>query len=277
MDPITSLQNPRIKNAVKLRDPRQRRRQDRILIDGVREITRAFHAGVQFVEVFVCDSLCSSPECRRLLDELAQAEVPLVPTVEAVFARLAFGDRAEGIVAVARLPARRLEDLRLPDGSLIAILEGIEKPGNVGAVLRSADGAGVAAVIVAGGGTDLFNPNCIRASLGTIFTTPVCSATSDEVRIWLQAGTWRVIATRVDAQLDYTSADYRGRTAIVLGSEAAGLSPTWQGDDVQAVRLPMLGTADSLNVSATAAVLFYEALRQRTALASESERGASAP
>ena len=264
MDPISSLQNPRVKDAVKLRDGRQRRQQQRILIDGVREIGAALRAGIEFIEIFVCEPLCHTEESHRLLAELSQAAAPLVPTTEAVFAKLAFGERAEGIVAVAVYPSRQLRDLELPVDALIAVLEGIEKPGNVGAVLRSADGAGLAAVIVADGGTDLYNPNCIRASLGTIFTLPVRAAATSEVRSWLKAGGWRVVAARVDASVDYTAADYRGRTAIVLGSEAAGLSVAWHGSDVTAVRLPMLGSADSLNVSATAAVLFYESRRQRS-------------
>ena len=149
------------------------------------------------------------------------------------------------------------------DAPLVAVLEGVEKPGNVGAVLRSADAAGVSALIAADPRTDLYNPNAIRASLGTIFTMPVCEAAGGETIEWLRANGFRIFAARVDGAIPYTEADYRGRSAIVLGSEAAGLSPLWRGDDVQAVRLPMLGAADSLNVSVTAAVLFYEALRQR--------------
>jgi RNA methyltransferase, TrmH family len=263
MEPITSLQNPRIKNAAKLREARDRRRQGRILIDGVREIRAAWQSGVEFLEIFVCPELLHTAEGRALHSEFDHAGLPLLPTSEAVFAKVAFGQRAEGMVAVANCPAGTLDDLRLPDDALIAVLEGIEKPGNVGAVLRSADGAGLAAVIVADGGTDLYNPNCIRASLGTIFTTPVRAAATPAVRDWLTAGSWNVVAARVDAQQDYTSADYRGRTAIVLGSEAGGLSTAWQGSQTTGVRLPMLGKADSLNVSATAAILFYEALRQR--------------
>ncbi len=199
MDPISSLQNPRVKNAARLRDNRGRRQQGRILVDGVREIRAALRAGVEFVEVFSCEPLCSTAESRQLLAELSQASVPLVPTTEPVFAKLAFGERAEGIVAVAACPSRQLADLDLRADALIAVLEGVEKPGNVGAVLRNADGAGLAAVIVADGGTDLYNPNCIRASLGTVFTMPVCAATTTDVRAWLQAGGWRIVAARVDA------------------------------------------------------------------------------
>jgi TrmH family RNA methyltransferase len=130
-------------------------------------------------------------------------------------------------------------------------------------VLRSADAAGVSAVIVADGRTDLFNPNAIRASLGTIFTMPVCEAASGDVLAWLRQRRFQIVAARVDGPVHYAKVDYRLPTAIVLGGEAPGLSLVWSGDDIAAVHLPMLGAADSLNVSVTAAVLFYEALRQR--------------
>ena len=212
---------------------------------------------------------------------------------ETVFQRLAFGQRAEGVVAVAEMPRPTLARLNWGESSaswagsltatptestackqavahevercrLIAVLEGVEKPGNVGAVLRSADAAGVSAVIVADGRTDLYNPNAIRASLGTIFTVPVCEASSGEALAWLRERQFQILAARVDGSVGYTQVDYRRPTAIVLGGEAPGLSPVWKGSDITAVRLPMLGTADSLNVSVTAAVLFYEALGSET-------------
>jgi TrmH family RNA methyltransferase len=145
----------------------------------------------------------------------------------------------------------------------VAVLSGVEKPGNIGAVLRTADAAGVSAVILADPRTDPFNPNAIRASLGTIFSVPVATATVAETLAWLREKQCRILTTRVDARLTYSEADYRGPTAIVLGSEAEGLSDGWSGADDVPVRVPMLGIADSLNVSATAAVLFYEAVRQR--------------
>lgn len=266
---ITSLQNPRVKDAARLRDHRQRKQQARFLIDGAREIDRALTAGLTLVEAFVCESLCTSPECRRLLERFenpsgAPGTAPEIWQVTPqVFAKLAYGDRAEGIVAVARAFPRNLADLKLPDAPLIAVLEGVEKPGNIGAVLRSADAAGVDAVLVADTGADLFNPNTIRASLGTVFSLPTAAASTEETLAWLRERRLKIFAARLDATLDYTAADLRGPAAIVLGSEAAGLSAAWSADDVTGIRLPMRGAADSLNVSATAAVLFYEALRQR--------------
>lgn len=263
MTAITSLQNPRVKDAVRLRDRRHREKQRRILIDGVRELARAIRAGVRMTEVFVCEELCSGDEARSLLDMLPDCHAETFRITRQVFEKLAFGQRAEGVLGVAEMPRPTLADLRLPENPLVAVLEGIEKPGNVGAVLRSADAAGVSALIVADARTDLYNPNAIRASLGTIFTMPVCTATTEETLAWLSRHGLAIHAARVDGSAPYTDADFRSPAAIVLGSEAEGLSDAWRAGHIRAVRLPMLGAADSLNVSVAAAVLFYEARRQR--------------
>jgi TrmH family RNA methyltransferase len=262
---ITSPHNPHVKEAARLRDRRHREKQARTLIDGVRELRRAMRAGVRLVEVFLCDALCSSDDARSLLVELVESGAVLLRVNESIFQKLAFGQRAEGVLGVAETPRSTLSSLSLAENGLVAVLEGVEKPGNVGAVLRSADAAGVSAVLIADGRTDLYNPNTIRASLGTIFTMPLGDGAGDDAREWLREQKCSIVAARVDGAVPYTAVDYRGPTAIVLGSEAAGLSPLWSGPDIQAVRLPMLGAADSLNVSVTAAVLFYEALRQRSA------------
>ncbi len=263
MRTISSPHNPRIKRAVHLRNRRQREKQGRILIDGVRELGRAVAAGVAVEEVFVCPALYSSAETRRLIEQLSAGPAALFQVSEEIFGRLAFGQRAEGIVGVARPPERTLEELTLGPDALVAVLEGVEKPGNIGAVVRSADGAGFSAVVLADPATDLYNPSAIRASLGTIFCVPVCAARAGEVIGWLRAGGVSVSVARVDGSVPYTEFDFRGPTAVVLGSEAEGVSGPWRGEGMTAVRLPMLGTADSLNVSAAAAVLFYEARRQR--------------
>jgi TrmH family RNA methyltransferase len=260
---IISLQNPRVKRAAKLRDARQRQKQGRFLIDGARELLRAIGAGVELDEVFTCASLCRSEECRAVQERLEGSTAQIVQVSAAVMEKLAFGGRAEGVLGVATARQRSWEELTLPAEPLIAVLEGVEKPGNVGAVLRSADGAGIAALIIADGGTDLYNPNAIRASLGTIFTLPVYTASTKETSQWLSRHGMRIFAARVDADRLYTEVDYRGAAAIVLGSEAAGLSEAWSGPGVTPIKLPMSGVADSLNVSAAAAVLFYEARRQR--------------
>lgn len=261
---ITSLQNRSVKQAIKLRDRRQRLKQGRFLIDGARELLRAVQAGVPLAQAFVCEPLCTTAESRTALAALLAAAAEVLPVTVEVFAKLAFGDRAEGVLGVARLPESRLEELTLPPQPIVAVLEGVEKPGNVGAVLRSADGAGVSAVVVADGGTDLYNPNTIRASLGTIFNRPVVTASTSQTVDWLRQRRLTIFAARTDAARLYTTADFTQPAAIVLGSESRGLTAPWLAEDVIPIRLPMQGVADSLNISAAAAVLFYEALRQRT-------------
>jgi len=259
MTDITSSHNPRLKAAAKLRDRRDRVRDGRFLVDGRREIGRAVQSGVILEEAFVRENA----DLAGLIEQLRQSGTRILVTAPGPFEKLTFGDRDEGIVAVAQMRHLSLASLSLPSNPLIAVLEGIEKPGNIGAVLRTADAAGVSAVILADCMTDLYNPNAIRASLGAIFTIPVCAASSVEVKEWLKQKAVSIFAARLDGAVDYSSASYRGPSAIILGSEAHGLSEQWSGDNVSSIKLPMHGVVDSLNVSATAAILFYEAARQR--------------
>jgi TrmH family RNA methyltransferase len=179
------------------------------------------------------------------------------------FAKLAFGARREGLVAVIRAPSTTLADIAVADDALLVVVEGVEKPGNVGAILRSADGAGATAVIAASPRTDLANPNVIRASAGTIFSVPLAAAPTEDVLPWLLQHGIRIVAARVGSGSPYTQADLTGSIALVVGSEAEGLTSDWQAADVEAIHLPMHGVADSLNVSVSAAILLYEARRQR--------------
>jgi TrmH family RNA methyltransferase len=266
---ISSTANPRLKAALRLRGRREREKTGLTLIDGARETARALAGGAKLREAFVSAQYCTDEECRAVLDALRAAGIRLWELGPEAFAKLAYGDRLDGIVSVAETPLHRLADLSLPVDPLIAVIEGVEKPGNLGAVLRTADGAGVSAVVVAEPGTDLLNPNVIRASLGTIFSVPVAVASTGDVLTWLREQRIRIVAARVEASTDYTRADYTGRTAIALGSEARGLSDAWAELANVSVHIPMLGVADSLNVSATAAILFYEALRQRRASSGE--------
>jgi TrmH family RNA methyltransferase len=259
----TSLANPRIKAAAALRDRRERDRAGLTLVDGAREVRRALDAGAAVAEAFVCEPLLAGPDARLALDLLRGRGIPLQPVSEAVFARIAFGQRAEGLVAVVRIPSTALDHLVLPETPLVAVVEGVEKPGNLGAILRSADGAGADAVVAASPRTDLFNPNAIRASAGTIFSLPLAAGTTAETLDWLAARGLRIVAARVDSDSVYSDIDLTGPLALVLGSEAEGLSESWHGPAIEAVRIPMLGAADSLNVSVSAAILLYEARRQR--------------
>ena len=267
---IESPSNPRIKTAVRLRERRERESTGLTLVDGGREALRAIEAGAVVESAFLCPPLLATVEARRVAEKLGQsfepygAPIDLVEVSERAFARLAYGDRADGVVLVVRSPRARLDDIELPPEPLVVVTEDVEKPGNIGAILRSADAVGADAVIAVGG-TDLFNPNVIRASVGTVFSVPVASASSSDAAAWLRTRGIRILASRVDADRLHVEADLRGPVAIVLGSEATGLSDAWRAPGVEAVRLPMTGVADSLNVSAAAAVLLYEAWRQRHA------------
>jgi TrmH family RNA methyltransferase len=260
---LASPSNPRIKAVARLRDRRERESTGLTVVDGAREVRRALESGVDAVEAFVCEPLLAGEDARAALDLLRDRHVLLTTTTEPAFAKIAFGDRAEGLIAVVRSPTMRLEDLTLPADPLLVVVEGVEKPGNIGAILRSADGAGADAVIAASPRTDLANPNVIRASAGSFFAVPTAAATTADVIDWLRERRIRIVAARVDAEESYVDTDLTGPLAIVLGSEAAGLTDAWRTAHAAPVRLPMHGVADSLNVSVAAAVLLYEARRQR--------------
>ncbi len=259
---VESHRNPRVRAAIALRDRRDRESAGATLVDGTRELSRALDGGAVVLEAFV-DETRLGDEGRTLLARLVRGGATIVPAAPAILAKLAYGERSEGIVAVVRVPDTSLAGLRLPADPLVVVVEGVEKPGNLGAILRSADAAGADGVIAADPVTDLFNPNAVRASLGTIFSVPVAAAPADAVRTWLAARDIRVVAAWVDGAALHTDTDLTGPIALVLGSEADGLTGTWATPGIERVRLPMLGIADSLNVSVAAAVLLYEARRQR--------------
>lgn len=261
---VSSGQNPRFKSALALRDPAVRHARGHLLVDGAREIGRALDMDVRLVEAWVATERVRSDAARALLPRLTGSG-DIIETTPELLARLAYGQRDEGIVAVLEMPPTTLERLALPATPLIAVVEQVEKPGNLGALLRSADGAGVDAVIVADPVSDVWNPNAIRASLGTIFSLPLAVCSAPQGLAFLQAHGVAVLAARVGAALDYDAADLTGPVALVVGAETSGLTDAWTGAGVTPLSIPMLGRADSLNVSASAAVLFYEARRQRRA------------
>lgn len=268
---ITSTANPAVRAAADLRHRRGRDETGLTLVDGARELRRALEAGFELREAFVCPELLTTDNARAVLSLLQHRGVTLRTVAPVVYSKVAFGDRSDGIVGVLAIPPSDLSALaqrlaqRVAHRALLAVVEAVEKPGNLGAILRSADGAGVDGLIAADPQTDLFNPNAIRASVGTIFAVPLAAAATADTVAWLRERALTIVAARVEGGLPYTGVDMTGPTAIVLGSESAGLSDAWRGPGVVAVRLPMRGAADSLNVSSAAAVLFYEARRQRDA------------
>lgn len=261
---ITSSENPRIKGAVNLRDRRGRDRQSRVLIDGHRELEYAIRHGVQIETVFVVDN---DPDYEiedwLALLEAEKTPIDLLQISGALFDRLTFGDRSSGVVAVGIPPNLDWQKWELPKNALIGIVENCEKPGNIGAIARTADAAGLDGLLFADPITDLFNPNAIRASMGTVFSHKIASGKTAEIIRWLADNDFQVFTARVDGAADYFEVDFTGRTAIILGNEAKGLSDAWNLEQAKPIKLPMYGIADSLNVSTTAAVLFYEAVRQR--------------
>jgi TrmH family RNA methyltransferase len=260
---LTSTANPRVKAAVALRDRRERDRTGLTIVDGVRELRRGLEAGASVVEAFICEPLLAGADARAVLDRLTERGVTVHLVTETVFARIGFGERAEGAIGVVRIPSLELGNLALPEDPLVVVIEGVEKPGNLGAVLRSADGAGADAVIAADPRTDPFNPNAIRASSGTVFTVQLAAASTLATLDWLRSRGIRIVAARVDGERLYTDADLSGPVAIAFGAESEGLSAAWSATGIEPIRLPMLGAADSLNVSVSAAVVLYEARRQR--------------
>lgn len=262
---IWSLANPRVKAAVRLRDRREREATGLTLVDGGRELLRALRQSVEVDHAFVCSSLVIGPDASAALDALQKNGAPLVEISPAVLTKIAFGDRSDGLVAVIRQPSLTLEDLSPGSSQLVVVVEAVEKPGNLGAILRTADAVGAGAVIAADPRTDVYNPNAIRASLGTIFSMPLATATAAQTLDWLVGRGLTPIAAQVGAPASYLETDLSGPIAIVLGSEAEGLSAAWDDPRVRSIRIPMLGAADSLNVSVAAAVLLFEARRQRLA------------
>lgn len=260
--PIASAANPRLKAVLALRRRRGRARSGRILIDGHRALALALAAGVELEAVYHCPER-DTPEAGAVLRQVAARGLAPVAVAAGAFGRIAFGDAPDSVVAVARRPAADLDALRLPDNALVAVAVALEKPGNLGALVRAADGAGAHAV-VAVDGADPFGPNAVRASRGTVFSMPLAEASTDAALAWLAARGLHVVATLPDADLAYTDVPLAGPVAVVLGEEHAGLPEAWRRAADAAVRVPLLGSADSLNVAVTGALLLYEALRQRT-------------
>jgi TrmH family RNA methyltransferase len=286
MNIITSFSNPKIKDVIKLRESNYRRTSCRFLIDGFREIERAALGGVCFCEFFVSDRAI---DLAKKFSRRNNVTINIVP--ELLIQKIGFGNRNDGIVAVAEMPdglnnlddnfpnksANQLTDFKVDavetnnksaaffcDIPLFVVLEGIEKPGNIGAVFRSADGVGVSGIILADLLTDLYNPNTIRASLGTLFNIPVVSTTGLRAKDWLLKRDIKLAVAKCGGEFAYTKYDFCKPTAVVLGSESEGLTKIWNGKNITAITIPMNGIADSLNISAAAAVILYEAKRQRT-------------
>lgn len=263
---ITSLQNPRIKEVVKLRRRPHRDAVGLLIVEGYREVQRALANHWKPQSLFYCPSLYLGKNEGAVVEQCRAAGAELFECAEAVFRKIAYRDRPEGLLAVGPQIKRTLAELEISASHpLILVTEAIEKPGNLGTILRSADAAGVEAVIVCDRTTDINNPNVVRASLGMLFAVPVVEASSEDALQWLRARGLRILAATPHARQDYTEVDMTRPTAFVLGSEQYGLKSLWMERADEQVRIPMRGQADSLNVAAAATILLFEAVRQRRA------------
>jgi TrmH family RNA methyltransferase len=263
---IQSRQNPRVKNLVRLRERRQRERQGRFLVEGLRELGHALDAGTEVEELFFCPELFPTGDHGELIDRVRRGgRIRLSRLSASAFDKVSAREGPDGLLGVARPAGCGLDELELPEEPLLLVLEGIEKPGNLGAILRSADAAGVDAVVLADCVLDLYNPNAIRASQGLVFALPVVTVGSEKLVDWLRMRGIRTFATTPAAGSSLWETDFTGPAALLLGSESEGLGALWQEAADVPIRIPMAGRADSLNVAAAAAVCLFEARRQRDA------------
>ena len=278
---ITSTQNPKIKNVLLLQQKSSERRRQRLfVVEGQREIMHCVEAGYTVRTLFVCPEICGNEIADNVIRECGKAQgaqvltqgpqqltqgsrLQVLEVSRQVYEKMAYRAGTEGMIGVIEAQQRSLADLQLPDNPLLVVLESVEKPGNLGAVLRSADASGADAVIVCDPLTDLYNPNLIRSSIGSAFTVPVVACTSEECISFLKSYGVRILTAQLQDSELYYDTDMRCGTAIIMGTESTGLTDIWRKAADAHIRIPMFGRLDSLNVSVSAAILLYEAVRQR--------------
>ncbi len=260
---LTSLKNPKVQHTFSLRERKVRDAEGVTMLEGYRELSRALDAGIQILETYHCPALYLGENEPALIHRLEMAGSDIYECSREVLCKLAYRDRPEGLIAVARMRRKTLADIPAKKDGLYMVAETIEKPGNLGSILRSADAVGATAVIVCDKQTDLYNPNVIRASTGAIFSMPLAEATSVEALAWLRNLGIKTLAATPHAHQYHTDVDMTKGVAIVVGAEQYGLSPYWMNSADLQVLIPMLGKMDSLNVATAATILLYEAARQR--------------
>ena len=256
---ITSTHNPKIKSLLSLEKARERRKQGLFVVEGEKEIRMALEAGYRIGNLFYCEEIIS----REKLEPLFTQDKLLIPVTSEIFEKIAVRESTGGMVAVAEQKIHRLDNLRLGKNPLLIVVEAVEKPGNLGAILRTADPAGADGVIICDPQTDFYNPNVIRSSVGCVFHVSTASATSDEAIDWLHEKGIKIFSTYVTSSMPYHQVDFQEPCAIIMGTEATGLSEVWIKNADATVRIPMAGKNDSLNVSTATAVVVFEACRQR--------------
>lgn len=261
---LTSLQNSKVKRLVQLQQKSAERRKAGVfVVEGQREIEHCLEAGYELDSIYYCPELLQGSDCGSKLFTFQFSPFTLYEVTKEVYEKIAYRGSTEGMVALVHERKLTLEELTLSELPLIIVLESVEKPGNLGAVLRSADAAQADAVIVCDPLTDLYNPNLIRSSIGAIFTVPCVACSTDECIAFLKARGIRILTAQLQDSHLYYDTDMRCGTAIVMGTESTGLTDTWRRAADAHIRIPMLGRLDSLNVSVSAAILLFEAVRQR--------------
>ncbi|PIX67941.1 rRNA methyltransferase [Candidatus Shapirobacteria bacterium CG_4_10_14_3_um_filter_35_13] len=260
---INSLENPKIKKIIKLRKAKERNKQNFIIIEGHRELLLALKAGIKVKTIFYCASFNANKE-KSLPTEIKNNLI--LDTSPAVFKKISYRENPDGFLVLAEPKEIKLPQIKLSPNPLLIILESVEKPGNLGAILRTADAAGIDGIIINNPKTDIYNPNVIRASQGTVFTSQIALASIKETKAWLKDNNIISLAATPRAQNAYTVADLSRPLAIVMGAEDKGLSQEWLLPAQDKIRIPMKGKIDSLNVSASAAIIIFESLRQRAGL-----------
>lgn len=257
MKQITSSQNPYIKSLILLQEKAKARKQSgTFLIEGMREIELALKGNYEIETVLFLPELVSNNQINKLSNNLIEIS-------KEVYQKLAYRDTTEGIIAVAKTKSLHLSDLVLPKNPLILVLEALEKPGNIGAILRTCDAANIDAVIIANPKTDLYNPNIVRSSVGCLFTNQIATGTTEEVLAFLIQKNITIFGATLQNSNSYHLQDYTAASAIIVGTEATGLSQAWRDANSKNIIIPMQGEIDSMNVSVASAVLIFEAKRQR--------------
>lgn len=260
MKQITSSQNPFIKSLVQLQEKAKSRKQSgTFLIEGKREIELAIKGNYELETVLFLPELISEEQ----LTKLSKSPINLIEINKEVYQKLAYRDTTEGIIAVAKTKSLALQDLKLPENPLILVMESIEKPGNIGAMLRTCDAANIDAVIIANPKTDLYNPNIVRSSVGCLFTNQIAAGSTEEVIQFLKEKNIAIFGATLQNSNFYHTQDYTIPTALVVGTEATGITQAWRDAATQNVIIPMQGEIDSMNVSVASAILLFEAKRQR--------------
>jgi TrmH family RNA methyltransferase len=261
-DPITSVKNPKIKNFAHLQKARERKEQQVFLVEGTKELRQAVRHNYLFIGIYFCPEIISELQLADLTRGIND-EVEVFPVSKEVYEKIAYREGSGGVIALARPKSHQLGDLKLRKNPLLLVLEAVEKPGNLGALLRTADAAGIDAVVVCDPQTDIYNPNVVRSSIGCLFSVPLAVCNSAEAIHWMKSQNIAIYCTYLKAAVRYTEVDFTRASAIVMGTEADGITDQWVNAADQNIIIPMQGSADSMNVSTSAAVVVFEACRQR--------------